>query len=160
VGKRHGTGSPSQRTAAQATPATPPTAQPPGLLRRLGALFYDAALLLAILFLATLALLPWHGGIAFQANSPAYKAYLLGVSFLFFGWFWTRGGQTLGMRAWKIRLCSLDGGAVSWPQAALRFMAALLSLGFFGLGFFTALTDPDKRCWHDRLTGTRMLRQG
>ena len=103
------------------------TPSPPGLLRRLGALFYEMVLLAGILFFATAVLLPFHGGKAFQSNNLAYNAYLLGVIFLFFGWFWTRGGQTLGMRAWKIRLCSEDGGSVSWKQAGLRFFAALFS---------------------------------
>jgi len=140
------------------SPGLPPP--PPGLARRLGALFYDAVLLLGILSVATAALLPFHSGAAFQPGSPAYKAYLLGVVFLFFGWFWTHGGQTLGMRAWKIRLCREDGGAVGWRQASLRFLAASISLALFGLGFLWALRDPGKRCWHDRIAHTRMTRAG
>lgn len=133
---------------------------PPGLARRLGALFYDAVLLLGILFFATAALLPFRGGEAFQSHSLAYNAYLFGVIYLFFAWFWTHGGQTLGMRAWKIRLCREDGGAVGWQQASLRFVAASISLALFGFGFYWALWDPDKRCWHDRITRTRMARVG
>lgn len=155
MGKRP---SPKRAHCHAAAAATPPL-PPPGLLRRLGALFYDCLLLLAILFFATLALLPLHGG-AFAPHNPAYQAYLLAVAFLFFGGFWTRGGQTLGMRAWKIRLRSADGGAVGWRQAGLRFAAALLSFGLLGLGFFAALADPEKRCWHDRIARTRMVRQG
>ncbi len=136
----------------------PPILPPPGLLRRLGALFYDSVLLLGILFFATLALLPFRGE-AFGPHSLAYQAYLLGVAFLFFGGFWTHGGQTLGMRAWKIRLCSAEGGKVGWRQAGLRFVAALFSFGLFGLGFFSALADPEKRCWHDRIADTRIVRQ-
>lgn len=131
---------------------------PAGLLRRLGALAYDAVLLLGILFFATAALLPLHGGEAIQPDNWAYSAYLLAVTFLFFGWFWTHGGQTLGMRAWKIRLCSEDGGAVDWKRAGLRFVAALFSLALLGAGFFSAWLDKDKRCWHDRIAGTRMVK--
>jgi len=148
-----------RRVALRPAPKTPPDLPPPGLPRRLGALFYDCLLLLGLLFFATLALLPLRGG-AFGPHSLVYQAYLLGVAFLFFGGFWTRGGQTLGMRAWKIRLCSADGGAVSWRQAGLRFVAALFSFGLFGLGFFAALADPDKCCWHDRIAGTRLLKLG
>lgn len=133
------------------------TPSPPGLVRRLGALFYDAILLAGILFFATAALLPFRGGAAIQSHSLAYDAYLIAVIYLFFAWFWTRGGQTLGMRAWKIRLCSEDGGNVRWSQASLRFFAALVSLGLFGLGFFWAWFDRDKRCWHDHIAHTRMV---
>jgi uncharacterized RDD family membrane protein YckC len=129
------------------------------LLRRLGALFYDSLLLLGILFFATFALMPFRGE-AFGPHSLAYQVYLLTVSFLFFGGFWTHGGQTLGMRAWKIGLRSADGGAVSWRQAGLRFLAALFSFALFGLGFFASLADPEKRCWHDRISGTRLSWQG
>lgn len=132
--------------------------RPPGLRHRLGALVYDAFLLAGILFLATAALLPVHGGLAFKPNNPLYTLYLLAVAFLFYGWFWTRGGQTLGMRAWKIALLSKVGGRVSWKQAALRFLAAFVSLGAFGLGFFWAWIDKEKRCWHDIVSNTRLVR--
>jgi len=133
---------------------------PPGLVRRLGALFYDAVLLLGILFFATAALFSVFGAEAVQSHVLTYRAYLLGVVYLFFAWFWTREGQTLGMRAWKIRVCREDGGAVGWKTASFRFVAALISLALFGFGFYWALWDPDKCCWHDRLTHTRLVRVG
>jgi uncharacterized RDD family membrane protein YckC len=151
---------------------------PPGLLRRLGALLYDGLLLLGLLFFATAVLLPFRGGLAFRSGDWGYDIYLVAVVFLFFGWFWTRDGQTLGMRAWKIRLSSANGSAVTWHQAALRFLPALLSIslfnigaslwpkaenwialfsfGLFGLGFCWALLDREKRCWHDLIAHTRM----
>jgi uncharacterized RDD family membrane protein YckC len=122
----------------------------------LGALFYDSILLLGIQFFATLALVPLHGT-AFGPHNPLYQLYLLIVAFLFFGGFWTHGGQTLGMRAWKIKLYAADGGTISWRQAGLRFVAALLSLGLLGLGFFAAWFDHKRRCWHDRIAQTEMV---
>jgi uncharacterized RDD family membrane protein YckC len=149
------------------------------LFRRLGALIYDGLLLLGILFFATAILLPFRGGRAFQPGDLGYGAYLLAVVFVFFAWFWTHDGQTLGMRAWKIRLASASGGAISWKQCALRFLPALLclglfklgaslwpgavkwiallSFGLFGLGFLWAFLDRDKRCWHDLIACTRMV---
>jgi uncharacterized RDD family membrane protein YckC len=137
----------------------PPKRPPPGLLRRLGAMCYDAVLLTGLLFFATALLLPFRGGEAFRPNQLAYSAYLLGVCFLFHGWFWIHGGQTLGMRAWKIRLCVDDGSAMTWTRAAVRFAAALLSLGLFGLGYGWALWDRRKRCWHDLISGTHPVWQ-
>lgn len=132
---------------------------PPGLFRRLGALFYDAVLLAGVLFAATLAVLPLRGGEAFRPHDPLFFAYLLLVVWAFFGWFWTHGGQTLGMRAWKIRLVSADGAALGWNQAALRYVCAWVSLGLFGLGYLWIWIDPQRRAWHDRLAGTRMIWQ-
>lgn len=137
---------------------SPPTTVPAGLFRRLAAMLYDALLLLAILFAATLIILPLRGGEAFRANDPLFSAYLFGVAFLFFGWFWTHGGQTLGMRAWKIRLLSADGDSVSWRQAVVRYLTAWISGGCLGLGFLWIALNPHKRGWHDLASRTRIVR--
>lgn len=98
---------------------------PASVSKRLLAIFYDSFLLIAILFLAMAVLLLISGGHEFQTGNPLITAYLLLVSFVFFGWFWTHGGQTLGMRAWKLRIQQKDGNPVTWRQAALRFITAL-----------------------------------
>jgi len=126
----------------------------PGLFRRLAAIVYDAFLLAAVLFVATASILPFNAGAAFTAEQFFYPAYLIGVSFLFFAWFWTHGGQTLGMRAWKIKILTFDRDPISWRQAALRFVSALLSWLFFGLGFWWIVFDKQKRGWHDHVSKT------
>ena len=89
--------------------------RPASLWRRLGALFYDSLLLVAIWFLATaLVMLITRG--QFNAASLPFQLYILLVSFWFFGWFWTHGGQTLGMRAWKIRVLQPSGTAINWSS--------------------------------------------
>ena len=95
------------------------------LIKRLLAIFYDSFLLIAVLFLAIALLLLISGGYQFQSSNPLITAYLLVVSFIFFGWFWTHGGQTLGMRAWKLRVQPNTGEAITWRQAAVRFVTAL-----------------------------------
>jgi uncharacterized RDD family membrane protein YckC len=101
----------------------------PGLLRRLAAVFYDSLLLVAVFFVATALILPLNAGRAFASTQYFYPIYLLVVSFIFFGWFWTHGGQTLGLRAWKIKIQTLDQHDITWQQAALRFLGILLTLG-------------------------------
>jgi uncharacterized RDD family membrane protein YckC len=130
----------------------------PGFLRHFAAICYDALLLLAVFFLATALALPFNSGQAFSSGQYFYPLYLLTISFFFYGWFWTHGGQTLGMRSWKLGLCRLDGGPVSWRCALLRFMAAGLSWAFLGLGFFWCLWDKDGLCWHDHLSKTRLYK--
>jgi uncharacterized RDD family membrane protein YckC len=129
----------------------------PGLFRRLAAIVYDLLLLGAVLFAATAAILPFNSGDAFRPDQYFYPAYLIGVSFLFFGWFWTHGGQTLGMRAWKIKVLTTDRNPINWRQAALRFFSALLSWLILGLGFWWILLDKQKRGWHDRLSQTQIF---
>ncbi|MDP1773451.1 MAG: RDD family protein [Methylobacter sp.] len=128
----------------------------PGFLRRLTAIVYDLLLLIAVLFVATALLLPLNGGQAFTAQQFFFPLYLLLVSFLFYAWFWTHGGQTLGLRAWKIKVLTLDKKPISWKQALLRFTAAIISWGFLGLGFLWILIDKNQRSWHDRLSKTAL----
>ena len=96
----------------------------PNLLRRLAAVFYDLLLLLSVLVVATALILPFNAGEAFT-SSWLYSLYLLVISFIFYGWFWTHGGQTLGLRAWKLCVLTIDQKPISWRQAFLRFCGAM-----------------------------------
>ncbi|HKK13654.1 MAG TPA: RDD family protein [Gammaproteobacteria bacterium] len=100
--------------------------RPAGLGRRLAALVYDSLLLLAVLFLASWIALAVNRGEAVAPGNPFFEIYLFVICYLFFGWFWTHGGQTLGMRAWRIRVQRLDGYPINWTQSLLRFMPVLL----------------------------------
>ena len=128
----------------------------PGLVRRLAAILYDSLLLFATLYFATLILLPFNGGEAIRPH-PLYTLYLFAVSFLYFAWAWTRGGQTLGMRAWRLRVVRRNGLPLTWGQAALRFLAALLSWLVAGAGFWWVLVDSEHLSWHDRLSATKLV---
>jgi len=141
---------------------TPPAVERAGLLRRLGAMLYDGLLLLAVLIVATALFLPLTGGEAVDpAKNPllefVYRAMLLLLIVGFFGLFWTRRGQTLGMASWRLRVEREDGGLLTWSDTLRRLGGALLSLLPFGLGFLWVLVDPQRRAWHDRLSGTRVV---
>lgn len=126
----------------------------PGFFRRLCAIFYDTFLLVALLFIFTAIALPFNDGEAIT-RSPLYLGYLISICFLFFGWFWTHGGQTLGLRAWKLQILTTSGQPLSWRNAFFRFIWATLSWGLFGLGFLWILFDKEKKSLHDRLSGTQ-----
>jgi uncharacterized RDD family membrane protein YckC len=129
----------------------------PGLLRHLAAIIYDFFLLIAVLFVATALILPLNAGVAFTARQIAYPVYLLVISFLFYGWFWTHGGQTLGLRAWNLKVLTLNQQNMSWRQALLRFLTAILSWSICGLGFLWIVLDKNQRSWHDYLSGTAVF---
>jgi uncharacterized RDD family membrane protein YckC len=102
------------------------TGAPAGLLRRLAALLYDLLLVIALAFAVTFAMLPLTDGEAILTSTQgfvahAYHAVLLLVVFAYFGGSWTRSGQTLGMKAWRIRLELEDGRRLDWAGAAVRF---------------------------------------
>ena len=126
----------------------------PGLLRRLAALVYDALLLFAVLFAATTPVLLFTGGRAVGPDNPVFTAYLLAVSYAWFGWCWTRSGQTLGMRAWRMRVCTREGARLGWRRSLARFTAALVSIGAAGAGLLWVAFDRDRMSLHDRLSGT------
>jgi len=101
--------------------------QPAGLLRRLAALFYDLLLVIALAFVATFAMLPLTHGEAILASTQgalahAYHAVWLLAVLAYFGWSWTRTGQTLGMRAWRIALRDTGERQLGWPGALVRFL--------------------------------------
>lgn len=135
---------------------------PAGLARRLGAMLYDALLLVALWMVTTALFLPLTGGEALQsAGSPlltlAHRAALIGVLIAFYGLSWTARGQTLGMAAWRLRVEREDGGLLRWADVLKRLAAALLSWLPLGAGWLAALVDPDARTWHDRLSCTRVV---
>jgi len=136
--------------------------EPAGLLRRLAAMLYDGLLLLALLMVATGLFLPFTGGEAISLrDDPAlefgYRAVLLLLTVGFFGIFWTRRGQTLGMASWRVRVEREDGALPGWGDALRRLAAAVISWLPLGLGFLWILVDPQRRAWHDRLSRTRVV---
>ena len=72
---------------------------------------------------------------------------------------WRRGGQTLGMRPWRLRVVAGDGGRPTRNALLLRYVAGNLSLLLAGLGFWWAWLDRDRLTWHDRLSRTRIVRE-
>lgn len=131
---------------------------PASLPRRSAAMFYDLLLFMGLVMVLTLLLVLARGGDAIPPGSWWYGAVLLGVNFLFFGYSWTHGGQTLGARAWRLRVTTMDGGGLGWQHAGLRYLAAWVLLLPPGLGLLWAWWDRDALCWHDRLSGTCLVR--
>jgi len=141
-------------------PADLPTA---GLLRRLGAALYDLILVLALMMVATALLLPLTGGRAITPTDSgavelAYQALLLTVVTAFFVLFWTWKGQTLGMAAWRLKVVRSDGRPLALRDALRRFVVAPLAWLPCGLGVLWILFDREHLAWHDRLSGTRIVR--
>jgi len=136
-------------------------ARTPALWRRLAAIVYDTFLLVALLVLAAALVVVPLGlglGIEVDAHHPLFRFYLFGVvPMLFFCGFWIRGGQTLGMRAWRIRVVTAEGNPLTLGATLLRLVAAVLSWAVLGGGFLWSLVDREGLTWHDRLSGTRLV---
>ncbi len=143
----------------QKEPVKPiPAAKPGGLLRNLVAMLYDSLIVIALWMVATaLAMLAGFRELN-VVGDPLFALYLLLVWCLYLTWFWHKGGMTVGMRAWRIRIVREDGSLPGWAPCLGRFAASLLSAAALGLGFLWSIFDPLKRSWHDILSGTRLVR--
>lgn len=129
------------------------------LLRRLGAMFYDGILILAIMFIGTLPFVAIGGGESVDPRDPMHTAYqlvLVTIVYVFFVGFWAAYGRTLGMQSWGLRIETPHGTRPGFAQCSMRFFASLLSWLPAGLGFWWQIIDTEGLSWHDRLSGTRL----
>ena len=132
------------------------------LLRRLSSLVYEGLIVIALLLLGGLVfLLPLHFATGRDASGGwplwLFRGWILAMLGVYFGWFWTRGGQTLPMRTWRLRLVSAVGSPVGRRRALCRYLLAWPSVLAAGAGLAWALVDRDRQFLHDRLAGTRLV---
>jgi uncharacterized RDD family membrane protein YckC len=130
----------------------------PSIGARLACLLYESLIVVAVVIVGEI--IPYTVlGATFQlaASGKVLLAHLFLILLLYFAWQWVRGGQTLAMKTWRIRLVTADGGPVTPNTAMLRYTLAWIGLLPFGLTFLWALFDRDGQYLHDRLSGTRLI---
>ena len=138
-----------------------------GLFRRLASLLYDGfivgAIWMLIGFVVQLVVGPdtselVDGRVQTDPVLGNILFFLMVASCAgFFLWFWTRGGQTVGMLAWRIKVVDRDGGLVGWRQAAVRWLLAWPAFFVLGLGYLWLLVDAEGDALHDKISGTRVV---
>lgn len=126
-----------------------------GLLRRLVASLYDWLLVLAVVMVLSVPLVAIDNE-AVAPGNPFYRAFLIAIAAVFFAGFWSTRAQTLGMRAWRIKIETTSGEPVTFGRGLLRFFCACLSAAAFGLGFLWVVVSPAGMSWHDSWSGTRL----
>lgn len=160
---------------------------PASLRRRAAALLYEALLLTAIVLIASFAIAPLvapHTSASGQLVVPSRAGRALSFALLFtlagvyFAWCWSRGRRTLAMKAWRLALVTADGEPPTLRRALARYLAAWLgpALGFvayaalqphgwsalawplFALNWLAAFIDRERQFLHDRVAGTRIVR--
>jgi len=140
-------------------PGAAPHAGPavPGIARRLLSMLYEALLAFAIVFLAGIAFYGAAEGRLAGEMRLLFQTYLFLVLGVYFIACWSRGGRTLAMQTWRIRVVRSNGASIGVGRAALRYALAWVSLASFGAGFLWACVDRDRQFLHDRLAGTRIV---
>lgn len=153
----------------------------PSVLRRLASMFYETLLLFAVIVIAGAVFLLANRGVpATGWVRHLEQIYFAGVLAAYFLYCWLRGGQTLAMKAWRIRLVAPGHDRVPAHVALLRFAYAAIILGSFAaaviaafvrgspwvasatlavttIGLGWALVDRDRQFLYDRLAGTRLV---
>jgi len=174
--------------SSPASPPNDPPARDAPLARRLGALLYEALLLAAMALIAGFALLPLGsprvgpGGTlslpGVLARAGMFCILAAGAAW-FYAWSWSEGRRTLPQKTWRLALVDAQGRpptyraalvryAAAWigPAAAITAYAALRPTGharyaaaLLALNYAWALVDRERRFLHDRIAGTRLVRE-
>jgi uncharacterized RDD family membrane protein YckC len=126
-------------------------------VRRLAAMVYDLFLIVAMWMLTTTAIVANVADDAAITYRLAFQGVLLLELFLFYGYFWTMKGQTLGMQVWKLRTETTSGEILNWRQAGGRFLVGCLTPFF---GFVWMLVDRDRLTLYDRFSNSRVVYTG
>lgn len=128
---------------------------------RLLSLLYDFFPMLGIWFVVVIVSILLHRGEAIESNTLAGMLELfalLAATGLYATASWRRGGQTIGMKPWRAYVTALDGSRAPLRKLWLRYAVGVLSFVCAGLGFWWAWIDREGLTWHDRLSGTRFIR--
>lgn len=120
-------------------------------------MLYDGLLLLAVGFAATWLFYFASGGLGASGRARTLlQLFLVAVFAAYFLWCWLRGGQTLAMKTWRIRLIAPEHDRVPPRAALLRFALAIIVVPT-GIALGWALVDRERQFLHDRLAGTRLV---
>lgn len=133
---------------------------------RLMAILYDTFLILAMSMaygaIATFIAAQINGATEHDYNptvsGPIFQAGWGITLLVFYCYFWIKAGQTVGMKAWRLKLITTNTKSLTITQCIMRFFIGILSFSCFGLGFLWVLIDKNNDTLHDRICNTRMIR--
>ncbi|GGA84539.1 RDD family protein [Arenimonas soli] len=143
------------------SPPSAASARPAHLGWRLFALVYDFFPVLALWFATSALVLVVRGGEPVEPGSLVAwleLALLWAVTGFYAVFSWHRGGQTLGMRPWRLKVLQADGRRPPLRALLIRYAVATVSLAAAGLGLLWCLVDRNRRGWHDLASGTVLVR--
>ena len=82
------------------------------------------------------------------------------IGLLYFPFFWARGGQTLGMKPFGLRVVrDRDGGRIGWGTALLRLVGLWVAAAVLYIGFIWIFIDKRRRGWQDLIARTVVIKR-
>ncbi|MBE0483474.1 MAG: RDD family protein [Bacterioplanes sp.] len=132
------------------------------LFRRLAAFVYDGLIVIALyillggLFITAISKLMGAEQLIELTPAPALTMLFV-ICFFYYSHSWLRGGQTVGMKAWQIKLVNENPRSLQVSQCMLRTGTGFFSIILFGAGFWWILIDKQHRTWHDIASLTRVV---
>lgn len=126
---------------------------------RLMSLAYEVILLIAVLFVFSYLFLSLARDAQSGLPRAIFQLYLLSVCGTYFVFCWSRTGQTLPMKTWRMRLVTEAGESLSAGRAFRRYLFAIPGM-LSGISLIWAPFDKQRQFLHDRLAGTRIVRVG
>ncbi len=129
------------------------------VLKHIAAFVYDIFPVVGILIVTSGLTLILRTGNEVQAHTHWFQALILCEISLYYIYFWKVGGQTIGMKAWKIQIVPNDKRKeqLSWKQASLRFIVGVLSTAFLGLGLFWKYFSKEGKSWMDLVSDSHTI---
>ena len=125
--------------------------------RRLLSILYDSFLIFALLIIMSMPFYSFNIEEDF-ALKIMMQIYFYFIIQFFFVWFWVNNRATLGMRSWGVIIVDDTGNGISYKRAIIRFNMAIISFAIFGLGFFISILRKDKKCMHDIISKTYLIK--
>ena len=125
--------------------------------RRILSILYDSFLIFALLVIMSMPFYSFNVEEDF-ALKIMMQIYFYFIIQFFFVWFWVNNRATLGMRSWGVIIVDDTGNGISYKRAIIRFNMAIISFAIFGLGFFISIVRKDKKCMHDIISKTYLIK--
>ena len=127
------------------------------LWRRIASIFYDSVLIAALLIVMSLAFISFDIRVNIFLKITIQIYFYIIIQY-FFVWFWVNSSGTLGMKSWKIKIVDIRGNSITYKKAIIRFNVAIISILIFGFGFIISIFRKDKKCLHDIISKTILIR--